>query len=134
MVNKTWRKIAYGFKTVIRIVALEHSKIIGQTAIYSFTSPNPSLYEEGQGIVLPEYRNQKILEKCLGYGHQVVYPQLQIEQVWAEAVCNHIFTQKAGARLGYFETGLELDLMPASSYVKEQSSQGRVAAFLMFNL
>jgi len=40
--------------------------------------------------------------------------------------------QKAGASLNCFETGIELDLMPASSYVKEQSSQGRVAALLMF--
>ena len=73
-----------------------------------------------------------ILEQCLAYGHKVAFPQLNIKQEWGEAVCNHTFTQKAGARLGAFETGIELDLLPASSYVKEQSSQGRVAALVMF--
>lgn len=117
---------------MIRIVALDNRKVVGQTAIYRSSSPNPALYEEGQGIVLPDYRNQKVLEKCMGNSHEVVYPQLKIEQIWGEAVCNHIFMQKAGARLNGYETGLELDLMPSSSYVKEQSSQGRVSALLMF--
>jgi len=117
---------------MIRIVALDKSKVVGQLAIYRSTPTNPSLYEEGQGMVLPDYRNQGILEKCLDYGHMEVYPQMQIEQIWGEAVCNHVFTQKAGVRLSYIETGLELDLMPASSYVKEQSSQGRVSTMLVF--
>ena len=117
-----------------RIIARSGDKVVGQTALYRSTSPNPEIYEAGQGIVLPLYRNQGILEQCLDYGHEVAYPQLNIKQEWGEAVCNHTFTQKAGTRLGAFETGIELDLMPASSYVKEQSSQGRVAALLMFKI
>ena len=117
---------------MIRIIALDNSKVVGQNAIYRSVTSNPLLYEEGQGIVRPEYRNQEIYDKCVAYGHKEVYPQLQIEQLWGEPVCNHVFTQKAGVRIGYFETGLELDLMPASSYAKEQSSQGRVSSLLMF--
>lgn len=115
-----------------RIIARSGEKVIGQTALYRSASPNPEMYEEGQGIVLPAYRNLGILEQCITYGHKVAYPRLNIQQKWGEAVCNHIFTQKAGTRLGHFETGIELDLMPASSYVKEQSSQGRVSALVMF--
>lgn len=115
-----------------RIIARSGDKVVGQTAIYRSTPSNPDLYEEGQGIVLPDFRNQGIIERCMGYGHQVVYPGLNVQQLWGEAVCNHVFMQKAGASLNCFETGIELDLMPASSYVKEQSSQGRVAALLMF--
>jgi hypothetical protein len=117
---------------MIRIIGVtEKGQVLGQTAIYRSCVSNPSLYEEGQGIVLLECRNQGILERCMNYGHDQIYPQI-MEQLWGEAVCNHVFMQKAGLRLGSFETGIELDLMPASSYQKEQSSQGRVSSLIMF--
>jgi len=55
-----------------RIIARSGDKVVGQTAIYRSTPSNPDLYEEGQGIVLPDFRNQGIIERCMGYGHQVV--------------------------------------------------------------
>ncbi len=117
---------------MIRIIAVTgEGRVIGQVAVYRSCVSNPALYEEGQGIVVLECRNQGILDRCMQYGHEEVYPQM-MEQIWGEAVCNHIYTQKAGVRLGYYETGIELDLMPAASYQKEQSSQGRVASLLVF--
>lgn len=117
---------------MIRVICRSRDgQVIGQTAAYKSCLSNPALYEEGQAIVLPEFRNQGVIERCIYYAHREVYP-LIMEQIWGEAVCNHVFTQKAGARLGCYETGLEIDLMPAASYKKEQSSQGRVSALLMF--
>ncbi len=116
----------------IRIIAVtEQGQVLGQTAIYRSCISNPGLYEEGQGMVLSSYRNQGILERCMEYAHSRIYPQIT-DQIWGEAVCNHVYMQKAGAKMGAFETGLELDLMPAASYQKEQSSHGRVASLLMF--
>lgn len=117
---------------MIRTIAVnDKGQVIGQTAIYSSCVSNPQLYEEGQGIVLREYRNQRVIESCIAYAHQEIYPQM-MEELWGEAVCNHIFMQKTGHRIGCYETGLELDLMPVASYQKEQSSSGRVSALIMF--
>jgi len=117
---------------MIRIICRSsEGRVVGQTAAYRSCLSNPALYEEGQGIVLPQFRNQGIIERCMTYSNREIYPQM-MEQLWGEAVCNHVFMQKACARLGWYETGLEIDLMPAASYQKEQSSQGRVSALLMF--
>ncbi|HPF20919.1 MAG TPA: hypothetical protein PLC88_06225 [Syntrophomonas sp.] len=117
---------------MIRTIGVSNKgQVLGQTAIYRSCVSNPALYEEGQAIVLREYRNQGILERCHDYAHNQVYPQI-MEQLWGEAVCNHVFTQKSSIRAGGYETGIELDLMPAASYQKEQSSSGRVAAVLFF--
>ncbi len=117
---------------MLRILALSGPKVVGQVALYRSSSPNRMLYEEGQGIVLADYRKRGIIQQCMNCGHLEVYPRLQIEQIWGEAVCNHTFMQKVCAHLDYCETGLELDLMPASSYAKEQSSKGRVSTLLVF--
>jgi len=116
---------------MIRIVAVNKmGRVLGQVAAYRSCVSNPELYEEGQGIVLMEYRNRGILDSCIKYGHDHVYPQI-MEQMWGEAVCNHVYTQKAEVSLGCYETGIELDLMPAATYQKEKSSSGRVAGLIM---
>ncbi|HBV96354.1 MAG: hypothetical protein JL50_18270 [Peptococcaceae bacterium BICA1-7] len=117
---------------MIRIIARADGKVVGQAAFYRSACPNPSLYELGQGIVLPAYRNMKILERCMAYGHDEVCPRLKINQLWGEAVCNHVFVQRTCQLLNYVETGIELDLMPASSYEKEKSSSGRVSTLVAF--
>ncbi|MEQ8175883.1 MAG: hypothetical protein ABRQ26_12525 [Syntrophomonadaceae bacterium] len=117
---------------MIRIICRTgEGRVIGQVATYRSCLSNPALYEEGQGIVPPEFRNLGIVKRCMTYLNREVYPQLT-EQLWGEAVCNHVFVQKAEAQLGWYDTGIEIDLMPAASYEKEQSSQGRVSTLLMF--
>lgn len=133
-------KSVYDLKTILdqqekgqmlRVIAVTEGKVIGQVAVYH-SAPYEMLYEEGQGIVHPEYRNLKINDQCMNYAHKKIYTDLALEQLWGEAVCNHIYMQKTCLRLGYLETGIELDLMPASSYKKEQSSGGRVSTLLFF--
>lgn len=116
---------------MVRIVAVnKKGRVLGQVAAYRSCVSNPELYEEGQGIVPMEYRNRGILDSCIKYAHDQVYPQI-MEQMWGEAVCNHVFTQKVEVGLGCYETGIELDLMPAATYQKEKSSSGRVAGLIM---
>lgn len=106
--------------------------IVGYCALYRST-PNPGLYEIGQALVLPSYRNGGIISKLCHSLYQSAEKQ-KIDAVFGEAVCNHLFSQKTSA--GLFgvdlETALEIDLMPAEAYVAEKSSSGRVAAVLMF--
>lgn len=106
--------------------------IIGQVAMYRSSPPDPMLYEWGQGLVLREYRNRNVMNQLAHYLHNALAPGLNLEQLWGEAVCNHIYMQKACASLGWHETALEIDLMPAASYEKEKSSSGRVSSLVMF--
>ena len=117
-----------------RVLAVREDKVIGQTAVYRSGPPNPNLYEEGQGIVLAECRNQGILEQVMRHAHDTVYPETGLTQLWGEAVCNHVFMQKAGVKLNYVYTGIEIDLMPAAAYQKEKSSAARVSSLLGFKV
>lgn len=116
---------------MIRIVAVaDDGRVVGHLAARSCLG-NSVLFEETQGLVLTEYRNQGIMDRCMKYGHKEVYPQ-KMEQLWGEAVCHHIYTQKVIlGPLGCYETGVELDLMPAATYQKELSSDGRVSSLII---
>jgi hypothetical protein len=56
----------------------------------------------------------------------------EIEQVFGEPVCNHIFAQKGTAKAGWITRAIEVDLMPAEAYDQEKSASGRVTALLDF--
>ncbi|TWI64787.1 hypothetical protein LZ24_03124 [Desulfobotulus alkaliphilus] len=117
-----------------RVLAILDGRVVGQTAVYRSDPPNRDLYEEGQAIVLKELRNQDIMGKTMGLAHSRIYPEKGLHNLWGEAVCNHVFMQKAGIRLGYVFTGMEIDLMPADAYEMEKSSSGRVSALIGFKV
>jgi hypothetical protein len=103
-------------------------KVIGVVHLYHST-PNPLLYECGVGLVSKEYRNSGASTSLLDYLFTNFVPHKDnIEEVFGEAVCNHVFMQKALLRFGYVPTALEIALMPASAYVQEKSADGRVAS------
>ncbi len=47
-------------------------------------------------------------------------------------MCNTVNMQKLCSKAGYCETALEIDLMPAAAYEKENSSNGRVSVLVLF--
>ena len=96
------------------------------------TAPYESTYEWAAGLVLKEYRSLGITEMIVEQLMSELVPRLGIEEVFGEPACNHTLIQKMSARLGFVETALELSLMPASAYSKEQSASGRVTALLQF--
>lgn len=106
-------------------------RIVGYTALYR-SAPNPGVYESGQTLVLPEYR--KTPAAGLMFRHTMkVGPRLPgVEALFSEAVCNHTLTQRAGTMFKFTETALEIDLMPAEAYEKENSSAGRVSTVNLF--
>ncbi|MCX5815436.1 MAG: hypothetical protein NTX75_04225 [Proteobacteria bacterium] len=106
--------------------------IVGYSALYR-SAPNPGLYEIGQGLVLPSYRSGGIISKINFFLYDASSRQ-NIDAVFGEAVCNHVYMQKSGAGVigNDTETAIEIDLMPAEVYVAEKSSSGKVAAISMF--
>ena len=90
------------------------------------------LYEQGQLVVLPSYRNEAIATQVVKYGLEVVAPRLPVHEVFGKAVCNHTISQKIGDECGFRETALEIDYIPEEAYKKEKSATGPVSALLMF--
>lgn len=117
-------------KSVISSVArTAGGQVVGHNALFQ-SSPYPKIYESGAGVVLPAYRGGGLFERMIEHGIKVAAPLHGIEMVYGESVCNHPFSQKAVAALGYISMALEVDLMPASAYAKEGSAPGRVAGLL----
>lgn len=101
--------------------------IVGHNSMYRI-APCPKVYEGGAGLVLPAYRNTaKLFERMIALGIEAV-PRFGGEGVFGEHVCNHLYPQKAAARLGNVPMGLEVDLMPAEAYQAEKSAGGRVSS------
>ncbi|MBI9075231.1 MAG: GNAT family N-acetyltransferase [Desulfatibacillum sp.] len=124
---------AFRKKEVLPFIAKDKDgAMIGVLAIYR-SSPFEGLYEIGSGIVLPQYRGFGIASRL----HELVLSRktlknLKVEGLWGEAVANHFFMQKICANMGFRETALEVDLMPAEAYTQEKSAMGRVGAVVGF--
>ncbi len=114
------------------VVRNAEGKVVG--AVHLFRSaPYEALYELGSGLVLQEYRKLGLNRRMFTFAFEQWIPrQPGIEEVWGEPVCNHVINQKAVVDFHYIETALEVALMPAEAYDKEQSASGRVAALSAF--
>ncbi len=58
--------------------------------------------------------------------------QEDIDEIFGEAVCNHLIIQKMSRFIDFGETGLELGLMPAAAYPMEDFPGERVSTLLSF--
>lgn len=114
------------------VVRNADGKVVG--AVHLFRSaPYEGLYELGSGLIAPEYRKLGLNRRMFEFGlQQWATKQESIEEVWGEPVCNHVINQKACLDFRYFETALEVALMPAEAYDKEKRASGRVAALSAF--
>ena len=114
------------------VARTDAGRIVGASHNYR-SAPYAGLYENGASIVLAEYRNTKIFPAILSCLLDEITPRHRdIEGLWAEMVCNHIFTQKLSASFGCKETAIEVALMPAETYEQEKSAIGRVAVVNCF--
>jgi hypothetical protein len=105
--------------------------VIGHCAL--FASPCCEfLFEEGQLVVIPAYRNEAVAGQLVRYGLEVLAPCVPAQELFGKAVCNHSISQKIGADCGFFETALEVDYIPEAAYQKEKSAAGPVSALWMF--
>jgi hypothetical protein len=102
-------------------------EVIGHVALFR-SAPYAMLYESGAGVVQPKYRNAGVSRLLLACSSERIAPGLGLEETWGEAVCNHVYMQKAIYAFRHVETALEVALMPAEAYEKEHSAAGRVAS------
>lgn len=106
--------------------------IVGHVALYR-SAPYKAIYELGAGLVHKDYRGGKgILTDMSSFGMVDAAIKFGIEGIFAEYVCNHVFTQKACFKLGFITHAVEIDLMPASAYTTEKSATGRVSSLFGF--
>lgn len=112
-----------------RVLAEEAGgKVVAHHAMFRLAENYRGLYEGGQGMVYPEYRGKGFSNVLQDYIGRELASAVGVEEFWGESVTNHVMMQKAALYVGVKETGIELDVMPAESYLAEKSAPGRVGA------
>jgi len=114
------------------VARTDSGRVVG--ASHNFRSaPYAGLYENGAAIVLEEYRNAKIITGILSCLFNEITPRRrEVEELWAETVCNHLFTQKLALTFPWIDTAIEVALMPVETYGREHDVFGRVATVDFF--
>ncbi|NWF91513.1 MAG: hypothetical protein HXY46_01235 [Syntrophaceae bacterium] len=119
-------------RTISSVARTPKGEIVGHGALFR-SAPYERVYESGAGLVHPSYRGGKGIYTKLGLQVvDVAAKKYEIEQVFGESVCNHIFAQRGTAKAGWITRAIEIDLMPAEAYDQEKSASGRVTALLDF--
>ncbi len=120
-----------------RVVARTNAgEVVGHIALYRSSPPNRNLYEIGQMMVRQDYRVGPLASRLFAYSLAELPARHSLEQLWGEAVCNHLVTQQMSADGGFLPAALEVDLMPAEAYTRAFSrpldTVGRVATLALF--
>ena len=108
--------------------------IIGHTAFYAVSDLNPALYEAGQLLIHHDWRGTDLAVNLNKFAIPQIPVHYNLREVWGEAVCNHLFTQRMYTEHHYGETGLELDLLPGGGMARsmQAADTGRVATVVVF--
>ena len=119
-------------RTISSVARTSGGDIVGHNAIFN-SAPFRKTYESGAGLVHPAYRGGAgIFTKMAAHGQEVAAVKFGVETIFGESVCNHVFSQKMCASLGWKTRAMEVDLMPAAAYAQEASASGRVSTLLDF--
>ncbi|MFH1033540.1 MAG: hypothetical protein V1806_03455 [Pseudomonadota bacterium] len=117
---------------VIQVVArTPRGEVVGVENMFT-SAPFKGVYEMGAGLVAQSYRKRGISRDINRHLMEEVIPVKKVPMTFGEPVCNHVYQQKSRHVLGYVPMALEVDLMPAEAYSREQSASGRVAALMSF--
>jgi hypothetical protein len=120
-------------RIISTVARTPEGEVVGHDALI-LLDPNTRIYENAAGVVLPDFRGGGIFFRLMNHTIFNAAKRFGIEEILGEPVCNHTQLQKMCMRLGYKESGLEVDLMPAAAYSKEQSARGRVSVLLGYFL
>lgn len=119
-------------RVISSVARIPSGQIVGHTSLFN-SAPCPRIFENGAGLVHHAYRGgHGILTQMVAHGFEMGRQNPLVELIHGEPVCNHIFTQKLGIKLGMLSQAMEVSLMPAKAYVKEGSANGRVSTLLTF--
>ncbi len=117
---------------VISIVAKTvKGDVIGHSSLYN-SAPCKNVFEGGAGLVHTAYRGGKgVLTQMVIHGFKATITS-GVEQVFGETVSNHPFSQKLSHGQGFVTRAMEINLMPADAYAKEESAKSRVTTLMDF--
>ena len=119
-------------QTISSVARTPGGDVIGHNAIFH-SAPSEKIFESGSGLVHRHYRGGQGIFTDMGvHGIKIADEEFKAAAIWGEFVCNRVFAQKAGRRVGWETCALEVDLMPAAMYSKEKSASGRVSTMMMF--
>ncbi|MHC1729510.1 MAG: hypothetical protein AB9866_26485 [Syntrophobacteraceae bacterium] len=107
--------------------------IVGHTALFR-SAPFHGICEAGASLVASNYRSGMLTFRLFAHSTTVAVPKLELDAFFSELVCNHVLSQRLSWKLGLEPCAVEVDLMPAEAYSKEESASGRVATVLSFKI
>ena len=115
------------------VARTQTGEVIGHDALV-LLDPTTRLYENAAGVVMPGFRGQGVFFRLMKHNVFEYAKRFGLNEILGEPVCNHLQLQKMCLKLDYKETGLEVDLIPAAAYTKEQTARGRVSVLLGYFL
>lgn len=101
-------------------------EVVGHDALVRL-DPAGQLYENAAGAVLPSFRGQRVFPRVFRHSIVDASKRFGVETIIGEPVCNHPHVQRMCLELGFIESGLEIDLMPATAYSPDPCASGRVS-------
>ena len=121
-------------KTYRAVVRTAGGEIIGHTAFCATSPLNPALYEALQLLVRHDWRGTSVATELNRFAIPGIPVKFGLKQVWGEAVCNHVSSQRAYTENLYAETGCELALLPGAGMARSMkvADAGRVAVIVVF--
>ena len=121
-------------KTYRAVVRTTGGEIIGHTAFCATSQLNPALYEALQLLVRHDWRGTSVATELNRFAIPGIPVKFGLNQVWGEAVCNHLSSQRAYTENLYAETGCELALLPGAGMARSMkvADAGRVAVIVVF--
>lgn len=118
------------------VVRSPDDSVIATGALFRSVPGNPDLYEGGGLLVKDEYRTENLPLHLMEWLCNRLPALFNINQIWGEAVCNHIVTQQLSIKSGQMACALEVESMPARAYERlasrGQDIQGRVSALVVY--
>jgi hypothetical protein len=105
-------------------------EVVGHNALV-LLDPANQVYENAAGVVLPAFRGYRIFPRLFRHSLFDVSKRFGIETITGEPVCSHPHLQRMCLLdIGFTELGLEVELMPAAAYTKDQNVSGRVSVVM----
>jgi len=116
----------------IRTVVAEtdDGDIVGQTAVFRSSAPNPAMFEYGQMLVDRNYRDGFAAFRMHQFALRNMFGRMEgVDALFGEAVCHHLSTQKLSAGTRFLPCALEIGLMPEKAYSGE-NLDGRASCLM----
>jgi len=107
----------------------ENGEVVGHNALILLDSAI-RLYENAAGLVSPSCRGRNIFPRLFRHTIFGTSERFDIGAIIGEPVCNHTHIQKMCLPLNFKESGLEVNLMPASAYGLGSDTASRVSVLL----